>query len=101
MLLEVRKQDEACQLGLFTRLTSYKINSMALTSVPSVLACQHATTRLAPGHAEPVKVYERACCLTNVHGWGPRFATICQPSDLEPLLVDGCLKLRLTILEIL
>jgi hypothetical protein len=95
-------QGDSVQLGVFVHLQTYELEGRNLTSEPSFLSCKYAVSRIAPDQSEPVKVTSGTYTLTSKHGWGKREAIPASaPSDLEPYLVDGHLKLRLEIAELL
>jgi hypothetical protein len=95
-------EDDSDQLGLFVQLQRYELQGRQLTSLPSFLSCTYATSRMAPGQAEPVPMFSGTETLTSYQGWGERKnIPASSPSDLEPYLVEGHLKLRLVIEEVI
>jgi hypothetical protein len=95
------EQDIPPQLGVFVQLQRYELQGRQLTSLPSFLSCTYATSRMAPGQAEPVHMLGATETLTSYRGWGNPEAIPASASDLEPYLVDGHLKLRLVIEELI
>jgi hypothetical protein len=100
--LECENGDAPYQLGVYTTTCSFQVAHT--TTVPSagLLSCTIHTQRVSTGHTQPLNVYRAAGTLGSSHGWGlQKVYEISTPSDLEPHLVDGCLKLRLKIEPVL
>jgi hypothetical protein len=82
-------------LGLYLDLTDYTVQGRKLASVPTVLSCECTMQRLVPGTPEPVEFSRFSVALKTDVGCGvTSVLTAFSVSDLEPHLVDGCLKLR-------
>jgi hypothetical protein len=84
-------------LGLFTRLVSYPMYGEVRTLSPSMLSCKYTITRLVANKPQPLVLHQATGTLHSCSEWGiSKMLAITSASDLEPHLVDGCLKLRLT-----
>jgi hypothetical protein len=95
--------DSPCQIGLFVLLPRYELDGRKLTTEPSFLSCKYATSRLAPDEADPVQVVTGMETLrSDQGGWGDlNIIPLPTSPDLDSYLVDGHLKLRLDIEELL
>jgi hypothetical protein len=85
--------------GVYTGLCSYSPPGFDedLCDAASGLALHCNITRDVAGHSSPQRVTTPIKTFTK-DGWGKSNAfTATTPADLEPYLVDGCLKLRATI----
>jgi hypothetical protein len=92
----------ARKLGIYVNLSDYRTGATSLASVPGILTCNYICYRLAPGKTEPVIISQAKATLSSDNAWGKRdVLTLSAPSDLEQHLVDGCLKLRLRIEEVM
>jgi hypothetical protein len=80
-------------------LCSYSPPGLAweLCDVASGLTCDVRITRDATGNNSPQEVDSFVNTLSSRRGFVGRAVTAATPADLEPYLVDGCLKLRATI----
>jgi hypothetical protein len=98
--LSFNKADNSneCKMGVYVHLGTHHVGDIKLVELPCVLSLHYITARLVPSSEEPQEIRRASDTLTSKHGWGhPSVLTLSSPSDLDPHLVDGCLKLRLTI----
>jgi hypothetical protein len=84
-------------VGAFLRPFSYSHGATLIAPLRFPVACSFTISRAVPGQAQLKRV---AGCdaATLVKGWGKRSVfTAATPSDLEPHLVDGCLRLQANV----
>jgi hypothetical protein len=91
-----RKEDGATAFGLYLGTASYRRHGTTLCLPSCGFSCQYLTQRQVNGQAQPRNISSGEATLTT-QGWGADFITVSTPSDLEPYLVDGCLKLKATV----
>jgi hypothetical protein len=83
-------------MGVHILPCDYKHGFMLVAPVHCPLICSCSISHCAPGH-EMAEIANDTVTLPAV-GWGDSSAfTVASPSDLEPHLVNGCLKLQATV----
>jgi hypothetical protein len=97
LLCESSRNGDATNFGLFVGPTSYTQHGTVLCKASLGFPCSYSIDRQKPGQAEWVNVWNAEATLPQT-GWGIAQAlTATTPADLEPYLVDGCLKVKATI----
>jgi hypothetical protein len=98
LIVEVQKaKGGKHELCVYLQPCRYSHGATPVAPHVSPLACSFTISRAVPGQAQPKPVCETAA-VTLFNGWGMRCVfTLASPSDLEPHLVDGCLKLTATL----
>jgi hypothetical protein len=85
-------------LGVYLRLTEFAVEGHTVVPRPGMLTCTCTMEHLAPTQSKPVKFREFSQAMNGDSEGGFHVVfTLSGPSDLEPYLVDGCLKLRAQI----
>jgi hypothetical protein len=88
-------------LGVHVCLTDHTMHYQKLVAMPSTFSCTYVMERLVPGEAAPCKVSGGSEALKYNGQGNDSVLTASCVSDLEPHLVDGCLKLRLYVHKIM
>jgi hypothetical protein len=84
-------------LGVYIRLASYGQHGIALCPARSGMSCHFTIQRQVPGQGQTLLLSQADATLTALGLGTPDIITSTTPADLEPDLVDGCLKLKATI----
>jgi hypothetical protein len=98
------REDDAgpYSLGVYVHLDDHDLQGQKVASAPITFSCTYDVQRLVPGESQPHKILEESEALDGTNGWGiTSVLTASSLADLEPHLVDGCLKLRLYVHKII
>jgi hypothetical protein len=92
-----RNVNGATDYALYAHTAHYTQHDTTLCFASCDLSCNVVMQRQVPGQAQLHQVFSCQQTLT-IDGRGRKAAiTTTTPSDLEPYLVDGCLKLKATV----
>jgi hypothetical protein len=87
-------------LGVYVHLADITLPGQTLVSGRTTFSCTYDVQRIIPGEG-PHTITGGTAALGGA-GWAnPSVLTASSPSDLEPHLVDGCLKLRFYVQKIM
>jgi hypothetical protein len=86
-------------VGVFLHPSSYSHGATLVAPLHCAMTCGFTISRALPGQSQPKIIYGVDVVTVLLHrGWGRTSVfTVASPSDLEPHLVDGCLRLQATV----
>jgi hypothetical protein len=91
------QQDGSSMIGVFLMPCKYEQHSVVLAPASPALTCRMEIKHQLPDSAKPETMLSTTATVSS-NGWGLAEVIIATtPADLEPYLVDGCLKLRATV----
>jgi hypothetical protein len=94
--LHLTPSNRTLKVGVYMRPCEYRQHGVALAPASQAFPCRFNIQRERPPPAKPESILSTTAVIT-AGGWGrPEELPVKTISDLEPYLVDGCLKLRAT-----
>jgi hypothetical protein len=85
-------------VGVYMYPCEYWQGRTQVARLRSPLACSFTISRSVPGQAEPKRISGEEAATLTAGGWGRgSIFEAASPSDLEPHLVGGCLKLQASV----